>query len=80
MGKFGPEAEIWPGGTRYGSGTGSYARNMQMANTLTRQMMSALQNCRVCSEFLLGPREKVNRVITGRPVEGKKQFGCVLRG
>ncbi len=43
-------------------------------------MMSALHNCRVCTEFLLGPREKVNRVMTGRLVEGEKQFGCVLRG
>ncbi len=42
--------------------------------------MSALQNCRVFSEFLLGPREEVNQVITGRLVKGKKQIGCVLRG
>ena len=80
MGEFGPKAEIWPGGTRYGSVTEVKAGNMQMATTLTRQMMSALQNCRICSEFLLGPREEVNRVVTGRLVKGEKQFGCVLRG
>jgi hypothetical protein len=80
MGRFGPEAEIWPGGTRYGLGTEGYVGDRQMANKLTRQMMSALQNCRVCTEFLLGPREKVDRVITERLVEGGKQFGCVLRG
>jgi hypothetical protein len=63
IGKFGPEVEIWPGGTRYGSGTEGYAGDMQMANKLTRQMMSALQKCRVCTKFLLGPREKANQVI-----------------
>jgi hypothetical protein len=43
-------------------------------------MMSALQNLCVFSEFLLGPREEVNQVITGRLVKGGKQIGRVLQG
>jgi hypothetical protein len=43
-----------------------------MAKKLTRQMMSALQNCRVCTEFLLGPRENVNQIITRGLSSGKK--------
>ncbi len=60
----------------------SQAGKRQMAKKLTQQMMSALQNCRVCTESLLDPREKVNWVITGRLVEREKQVGCVrvLRG
>jgi hypothetical protein len=80
MGKFGQEAVIWPGGTRHGAGTESYSGDRQMAKKLTQQIMSSLQNCRVCTEFHLGPLEKVNRVITGRLVEGEKQVGWVLRG
>ncbi len=53
---------------------------MRKATTLTLQMMSALQNLCVFSEFLLGPREEVNQVITGRLVKGQKQIGRVLRG
>jgi hypothetical protein len=80
MVKFGLEAEILPRGTRYGLGTGGRAGDMQMANKRTRQMMLALQNCRVCTKFLLGPREEMNWVITRRLVQREKQFGCVLQG
>jgi hypothetical protein len=48
-----------------------------MTNKLTRKMMSALQNFRISSKFLLGPREEVNWIITGKRVKREKQSSCV---